>query len=437
MHVLPALRACLIATLVTIDAAAASQTAQQPPPQQPPPSPQEPTTSVVGAEGKLVSLIFLPADAANVTRRIYVALLDRQPDADSFAASVAELQKGQLSQRLATIVKSPEFVDRATMHTPTEMVQQIFTGMFDRQPTAAEIKTYLPPVQARQYEQAMVKLITSTTFRAQAARDRAANPAAPPPSPPAADVAAPPKPAPARPPATASPAPPAPVVVPPPPPAPVLTPPATTEAQTPPAAAPTATPASAPPAAKIPLRPAPFPTARTASLSPTTLVAPPPPLSPEWTRVLTCQEQIVDKVKSDPAQLVLVRFDAAEISTTTVRGTAVNVFENDRRLSYRCTGAETTLSFLQPAARNATPQADFPVEEVKACHATVTTLIKRDLRNADPSFETAGMMPTDTAMAIRGAGVDRSRGGQPQSFRYQCHWDGDHIVGASYRFVDR
>ena len=78
-----------------------------------------------------------------------------------------------------------------------------------------------------------------------------------------------------------------------------------------------------------------------------------------------------------------------------------------------------------------------PVEEVKACHATVTTLIKRDLRNADPSFETAGMMPTDAAMAIRGAGVDRSRGGQPQSFRYQCHWDGDHIVGASYRFVDR
>jgi hypothetical protein len=392
---------------------------------------------VVGAEGKLVSLIFLPADAANVTRRIYVALLDRQPDADSFAASVAELQKGQLSQRLATIVKSPEFVDRATMHTPTEMVQQIFMGMFDREPTAAEIKTYLPPVQARQYEQAMVKLITSTTFRAQAARDRAANPAAPPSSPPAAGVAAPPTPTPGRP-ATASTTPPPAVVVPPPPPAPVLSPPTTTQAQTPAAAAaPTPMPASAPPATKVPPRPAPFPTARNASVSPATLVAPPPALSPVWTRVLACQEQIVDKVRSDPAQLVLVRFDAAEISNTTVRGTAVNVFENDRRLSYRCTGAEATVSFLQPAPRSATPQADFSFEEVKACHAAVTTLIKGDVRNADPSFETAGMMPTDTAMAIRGGGVDRSRGGQSQSFRYQCHWDGDRIAGASYRFADR
>lgn len=434
MHALPALRACLIATLVTIDAAAAPQTAQQPPPQQPPPSPQEPATSVVGSEGKLVSLIFLPADAANVTRRIYVALLERQPDAESFAASVAELQKGQLSQRLATIVKSPEFVDRATMHTPTEMVQQIFTGMFDRQPTPAEIKTYLPQVQARQYEPALMKLITSSTFRAQAARDRAANPIPTSVSSPSS-VAAPPTPAPARPPATASPTPPAPVVVPPPPPAPVLTPPATTQAQAPPAAAPAPT-ASAPPAAKIPLRPAPFPTARNASVNPATLVAPPPALSPVWTRVLACQEQIVDKVRSDPAQLVLVRFDAAEISNTTVRGTAVNVFENDRRLSYRCTGAEATVSFLQPAPRSATPQAEFS-EEVKACHAAVTTLIKRDVRNADPSFETAGMMPTDTAMAIRGGGVDRSRGGQPQSFRYQCHWDGDRIAGASYRFADR
>jgi hypothetical protein len=316
------------------------------------------------------------------------------------------------------------------------MVQQIFTGMFDRQPTPAEIKTYLPQVQARQYEPAMMKLVTSSMFRAQAARDRAANPTPTSVSSPSSG-AAPPTPAPARPPATASPTLPASVVVPPPPPAPVLNPPATTPGQTPPAAAPTPTPESSPPATKVPPRPAPFPTARNASVNPATLVPPPPALSPVWTQVLACQEQIVDKVRSDPAQLVLVRFDAAEISNTTVRGTAVNVFENDRRLSYRCTGAEATVSFLQPAARSATPQAEFSVEEVKACHAAVTTLIKRDARNADPSFETAGMMPTDTAMAIRGGGVDRSRGGQPQSFRYQCHWDGDRIAGASYRFADR
>jgi hypothetical protein len=150
--------------------------------------------------------------------------------------------------------------------------------------------------------------------------------------------------------------------------------------------------------------------------------------------VLACQEQIIDKLRTDPARLVLVRFDAAEISPTTIRGTAVNVFDNDRRLSYRCTGAEATVSFLQAqASRTTASETDFPVEEVKACHAAIMALIKRDQRNADPSFETAGMMPTDSAMAIRGVGVDRSSG-QPQSLRYQCHWDGDRIVGASYRF---
>src|SRR5262245_1873825 len=276
-------RACLIASFIAAGAAAAAQTAQQPPPT--PQAPQQPTTSVVGAEGKLVSLIFLPADAENVTRRIYVALLERQPDAEAFAASVAELQKGQLSQRLNAIVQTPEFSDRATMHSPSEMLDQIFTGMLDRRPTPAEVKTYLPQVQARQYEPAMVKLITSSTFRAQAARDRAnaGSRATPPPAP----SSAPPPATNAPPPATKPPtsAPPT-VVVPPPPPVPVVSPPAGTQGQPPPQAAPSTPAVTPPPATKVPPRPAPFPVARNASVIPpagaTTL------LSPEWTRVLSC-----------------------------------------------------------------------------------------------------------------------------------------------------
>jgi hypothetical protein len=422
-------RACLIASFIAAGAAAAAQTAQQPPPT--PPPPQQPTTSVVGAEGKLVSLIFLPADAENVTRRIYVALLERQPDAEAFAASVAELQKGQLSQRLNAIVQTPEFSDRATMHSPSEMLDQIFTGMLDRRPTPAEVKTYLPQVQARQYEPAMVKLITSSTFRAQAARDRATagSRATPPPAP----SSAPPPPAsssvppPAPKPTTATP--PA-VVVPPPPPVPVVSPPAGAQGQPPPQAAPNTPAVTLPPATKVPPRPAPFPTARNASANPPPDA--PTSLSPEWTRVLSCQEQVVAKLRTSPPRLVLVRFDAAEISTSTVRGSAVNVLDNDRRLSYRCTGDEVTvLSSSPPSQAPSVMETDFPFEEVKACHAAIITLVKRDRANAEPGFETAGMMPTDSTMAIRGVFLDRSR--PAQSFRYECQWDGDRVVGAAYR----
>jgi hypothetical protein len=412
------LRACLIASVIALGAGAAAQTAQ-PPPQ----SPQPPTTSVVGAEGKLVSLIFLPADAENVTRRIYTALLDRQPDADAFAASVAELQKGQLSQRLNAIVQTPEFVDRATMHSPAEMLDQIFTGMLDRRPTPAEAKTYLPQVQTRQYEQAMVKLITSSTFRAQAARDRAnagsrpIPPPAPPPAPPTttkSTTSAPPTPT---------------VVVPPPPPVPIVSAPVSPQGQVPPQATSSPTPATAVPETTAPPRPAPFPTARNASVN-----APPSApasLSPEWTRVLSCQEQVVDKLRTNPPRLVLVRFDAAEVNTSTVRGTAVNVLDNDRRLTYRCTGSEATLSSEPPSPGPTVTETNFRFEEVKACHAAIITLVKRDRRNAEPGFETAGMMPTDSRMAIRGVFLDRSR--PAQSFRYECQWDGDRVVVAAYR----
>ena len=96
-------------------AAQAGQAAQPPP--------QPPATTVVGAEGKLVSLIFLRADAENVTRRVYDALLDRQPTGQEFAESVAELQLGHLPQQLAVIVAKAEFTDRVASLPAAQMLE--------------------------------------------------------------------------------------------------------------------------------------------------------------------------------------------------------------------------------------------------------------------------------------------------------------------------
>ncbi|HEY7476546.1 MAG TPA: hypothetical protein VH679_16105 [Vicinamibacterales bacterium] len=382
---------------------------------QPPASAQQPTTTVVGAEGKLVSLIFLRADAENVTRRVYDALLDRQPTDQEFADAVAELQRGHLPQQLSTIVQNAEFADRTARLSASQMLDQMFEGMLGRQPTPAEARTYLPQVQTRQYSPALLKLVTSDSFRKQVALDRAAGgtPAAPavPPPPPSAKPAAPER-LPSMPPPAATSAPPG------------------TAVPLPSGVSPVTPPPPAVPATRPPLRPSPFPTAREPVSAP--LVAP-PSLSAEWTRILACQDQVVSQFRSDPARKVLIRFDAAEISASSVRGTAVDALDANRRLSYQCTGGRATAGYADSRPPRAVrADADFPLEEVRACHAAVVVALTQDRRDVEAAFETAGLMPTDVNLFIRGLGADRAR-----PFSYQCQWDGSRIIGATFTFLSK
>jgi hypothetical protein len=330
---------------------------------------------------------------------------------------------------VAAISQQPEFTSRASSATPAQLLDQIFQGMLDRAPSPAEVKTYLPQIQARQYSPAMVKLVTSDSFRKQAARDRAmagtptSQPASPQTGTPPVTPTAPPTPR---------------VTVPPPPPAPLPTgpPPPGGGSQVPPAGSASAQ-AKSPeiPAIRPPLRPAPFPMARNSEAS--MPLAAPARLTPEWTRVLACQEQVVARVRAGQADLVLLRFDAAEISASIVRGTAIDAFDDDRRLSYQCAGAQATFAYLDIRASRTTAPEDFPFEEVKACHAAVIAALKRNRRGAAVTFETAGMMPTDSVLFIRGAGMDQSKPPQVQPFTYQCQWDGDRVTGATFALTSR
>lgn len=424
------IRAGLACLVVAVGAtSSAAQTPPPPPPSQQPP-PQEPTTTVVGADGRMVSLIFLRADAENVTRRIYDALLDREPRAPEHDEWVAELQRGRLPQQLAVIVQTSEFTGRVGGLAAGEVLNQIFRGMLDRAPTAAETKTYLPQVQTKQYVPAMLKLVTSDGFRKQVAQDRALS------GPPATKPGTPSPAVPERPgakpgmaaptPATAPPA--TSVAVPPPPPVPVLP----TGSAAEPARVPE--PAKVPEPARPAPRPAPFPTARdsTVSVPPATR----PALTPEWTQILDCQANVVDQLRSNPPRHVQVRFDAPEISASTVRGTATDMLD-DRRLKYTCTGGGATFAYFDGRPRRASADTDFSNDAVKACHGAVISALKRDRRGGPVSFETAGMMPTDSVLFVRGAGEDASSPGQPQPFTYQCQWNGAAIVGATFTLVSR
>ncbi len=428
----------LVACLAVVLLGVAPLSGQTPPPPQqqtPQSQPQPPTTTVVGADGKLVSLIFRRADAENVTRRVYRALLERDPNAQEFDESVAELQRGRLAEQVGTIVQTSEFTGAAGARPAAQLLDQIFQGMLDRSPTAAEVKTFLPSVQAKQYAGAMVKLVTSTSFRAQAARDRVTNPnEAPRPSP-----QTPPVPVPDR--STSGSMPPAREVPPTPPaaaPLPGRPPTAPPSTPTVPASPVPATPAPIPAPVepeRPALKPAPFPVARSSEVS--VPAATPPALTPEWARVLACQDDVVRQLRAQAARQVFVRFDAAEISATTVRGSATDAFD-ERRLTYRCSGGATTYTYADSRPRRASAAgADFAADDVRACHAAVTDALRRQRRGAAVTFETAGKMPTDTVLYIRGAGTDSSGPGQPQPFTYQCQSDGGTIVGATFSFGSR
>ena len=90
-----------------------------------------------------------------------------------FDASVAELQRGRLPQQLAVMIETEEFTGRASGMPASDLLTQVFDGMLDRAPSAAETKTYLPQFQSKQYSAAVLKIVTSAGFRQQVAQDRA------------------------------------------------------------------------------------------------------------------------------------------------------------------------------------------------------------------------------------------------------------------------
>ena len=73
--------------------------------------------------------------------------------------------------------------------------------------------------------------------------------------------------------------------------------------------------------------------------------------------------------------------------------------------------------------------AKYPADRRQSA---VIAALKRNRRGIAVSFHTAGMMPTDSFLLIRGAGMDQEKTGQMQPFTYQCQWDGSSITDATF-----
>jgi hypothetical protein len=147
---------------------------------------------------------------------------------------------------------------------------------------------------------------------------------------------------------------------------------------------------------------------------------------------IDCQERVVEAIRNDLTGFVLITFDSAAMS-----GSATDVSDGGRRLSYRCDPSATASYNYDDGrrARSAPNAGEFANDIVRSCQGEIRTKAKQQLGAANVVFESAGLMPSDNGThAVRGLGFQRSAAGRNgANFVYSCDMRGTQILVSSVR----
>lgn len=152
---------------------------------------------------------------------------------------------------------------------------------------------------------------------------------------------------------------------------------------------------------------------------------------------IECQERVVEVIRDELTGFVLLQFDQPTSSGSAITGTATDVSDGGRRLSYRC-ATPTSVSFSYDdgrRARSAPREGEFANDIVRSCQGEIRSKVIADRKADDVVFESAGLMPdaTDT-QAVRGLGFERSSSGKNgANFTYSCDMRGTQILVSSFR----
>ena len=292
---------------------------------------------------------FSRPDAEITARRLYLALLNREPDQRGLDETAADLQRGNLRGRVRQIVESQEFRERTASLPVTHALEQMHRGLLNRPPDAAAVTNHIAAMEARQYAEVTLRLIDTAEYRDQLAEAR----------------------------------------------------------RSPPARRPVE---QAPPIIDSPSR------------------------GPRPIAAISCQEQVLERIRVELPGLLLVRFEPAEVAGGVTSGVAFDVLDRNRRLTYSCDRAVTYRYDDRRADRRAPAEATFADAAVRQCHDAMRAKLIRERGIVDAVFESAGIMPMASAESIRGVGVETRRPGRGgATFHYQCEVAGDVVRTTSYR----
>ncbi|MFZ5785794.1 MAG: DUF4214 domain-containing protein [Acidobacteriota bacterium] len=101
-----------------------------------------------------------------IARRVYLALLAREPDPGGFSGAVAQIQKGKLDSFVEGAARSPEFVEVRGGASPATLLEEFYKGALGRAPDTAGVRRYLPEMTKRRHAAVLLALLRSEEFDA-------------------------------------------------------------------------------------------------------------------------------------------------------------------------------------------------------------------------------------------------------------------------------
>ncbi len=104
--------------------------------------------------------------AEEIVTRLYRAVLQREVDRASRAASVAEVQSGRVADQVAALIRSAEFAEIRRESQPADLLEAFYAGLFERTPDSAGANDYLREIAGGRHREAVMSLIQSAEFEA-------------------------------------------------------------------------------------------------------------------------------------------------------------------------------------------------------------------------------------------------------------------------------
>jgi hypothetical protein len=147
---------------------------------------------------------------------------------------------------------------------------------------------------------------------------------------------------------------------------------------------------------------------------------------------VNCQENVVEAIRNDLTGFVFIQFDLATINGSTITGSATDVADGGRRLTYRCDGGTSYTYDDGRRARSAPAEGEFSSDIVRSCLGEIRTKAEQQRGAVNVVIESAGLMPFGSdQQVVRGLGF--SRGGNRANFHYSCDMRGTQILVSSVR----
>jgi len=154
-----------------------------------------------------------------------------------------------------------------------------------------------------------------------------------------------------------------------------------------------------------------------------------------------CQAQVLLQLRADTGRPVLLRFQGMDPGSsswgnTTIRGTAVDALDQNRRISYRCDMDRNRLapSRASYSFDDGGTDWDYPLPSVRACQDAVRTQINRERGRRDLVFESAGVSEWNGGLEhVYGRGRERSSSGVV--FDYQCDIERGRVTMADFQLI--